>query len=404
VNALDEVDWQALTHAYGSAGDLPRHLRALTSPDTLARDQAYEALYSSVCHQTSAWEASAQVAAVLIELAGDPATPDRHRILEFLAALAIGHDRWLLPGSFPVAKERRDVARKASLTAAELERELQQWVDDAPTDRLRRSRAITVEFQDPVVDRDGQRWALDAYDSVRRGVPVYRDASDSEDRKVRLWAAYLLGWFPEEQAGSLPHLVRRVEVDPDSSVAATAAIAIGLIAPAAEVAPWQRLRRWLGDEESLKRWAGAIALARQTASPDFSVVRALYDCVGGADRLPHDVPYLDGDLASLAALTLAKLQAEAAPERLEVLAGRLASWSAERWPDAIVQALLQIAFPDGPIPDQTRFSQLTAEQRAVVRALTGAPDVWKYRDVRELVGGYNLPEERERLRRWARAG
>jgi hypothetical protein len=154
VNALDEVDWQALTHAYGSAGEVPPQLQALTSPDALARDHACEELYASVCHQGSAYEASAPVAAVLIELAGDPATPDRHRVLEFLAALAIGHDRWLLPGSYPVTKVRRDVARKASLTEAELERELQQWVADAPTDRLRRTRASTAEFQDPVADHD----------------------------------------------------------------------------------------------------------------------------------------------------------------------------------------------------------------------------------------------------------
>jgi HEAT repeat protein len=112
-----------------------------------------------------------------------------------------------------------------------------------------------------------------------------REALDCGDPEVRLWAAYLLGWFPEERGASLPPLVRRLEVEPDPSVAATTAIATGLVAPAADAATWRALVGRLRAQQHVERWAAAIALARMDQLPDRGVVEALYRCVRHAEPL-----------------------------------------------------------------------------------------------------------------------
>jgi hypothetical protein len=159
VNDLATVDWGSLTHAYGPAGDLPDQLRALASADPSMRARAREELDSRVCHQGSRFEASAHVAPFLIDLAGDPATPDRPGVLRLLAALAIGFDRWWLPATYPVAEVRRDVGRKARLTLEELQRELDDWVAGAPTGRIRAARALDAESREVTEERDAERWA-----------------------------------------------------------------------------------------------------------------------------------------------------------------------------------------------------------------------------------------------------
>jgi hypothetical protein len=403
VQRLDQIDWGALTHAYGSAADVPSHLRALTSPDPSMRERAYDQLSAAVCHQGSRYEASAHVATFLIQLVADAGAPDRHTALELLAALAIGYDRWWLPGSYPVAEVRRAAARKATLTVEELERELEEWVQAAPTASVRRCREVDAVLQDVAENRDGQRWGLEAYDAVRRGVAVYRDALGSSDRQVRLWAAYLLGWFPEERPVSLPSLGRRLAIEADPSVAATAATATGLIARTSETSAWAALMRRLRSRRQVERWAAAIALARLNPAPGALVVKELYACVRHVESLlAHQIPYLEGDLASLAALTVTELAGDAAPEALDVLCGRLLDWPAQRPADSIVHSLFKLAFPDGPVADQSAFVDLTDDQRKVVSALAAAPTVWTYADVRELVNEHGLPDGEEALRRYAR--
>jgi hypothetical protein len=401
---LATVDWGSLTHAYGSAEDIPDQLRALASADPSTRARAHEELDSRVCHQGSRFEASEHVAPFLVDLASDPTTPDRPGVLRLLAALAIGFDRWWLPATYPVAEVRRDVGRKAGLTLEGLQRELDDWVAGAPTGRIRAARAADAETREVTEERDAEKWALAAYDAVRRGVGVYREALDCGDPEVRLWAAYLLGWFPEERDASLPPLVRRLEVEPDPSVAATTAIATGLVAPAADAATWRALVGRLRAQQHVERWAAAIALALMDQSPDRGVVEALYRCLRHAEPLLlHRVPYLEGDLPGLAALALADLEAAAAPERLDVLADRLVGWPASRPADAMVSALLTAAFPDGFAPEGAAFEELTPGQRKAVRALATAPGIWAFYDVRVLVGECGLPDDQQSLRAYAGA-
>jgi hypothetical protein len=81
------VNWEALTHAHGAAGDVPRHLEGLRSDDAGVREASLEALYDSLWHHGHLWPATAAAVPVLLELVADPAVPDRSLVALFLADL-----------------------------------------------------------------------------------------------------------------------------------------------------------------------------------------------------------------------------------------------------------------------------------------------------------------------------
>jgi hypothetical protein len=56
---FEAVDWGGLTHAYGSAQDVPARIKALVAPDADVRSAALGELCSSICHQGSVCTASA---------------------------------------------------------------------------------------------------------------------------------------------------------------------------------------------------------------------------------------------------------------------------------------------------------------------------------------------------------
>src|SRR5262245_1577841 len=93
VNDLDETPWGKLTHAYGSAADVPDLLRALrtASPDLRGEDSPLWHLFGNIWHQGTVYEATAYAVPFLIELAVDRRTPDRVGILSLLAEIARGN-------------------------------------------------------------------------------------------------------------------------------------------------------------------------------------------------------------------------------------------------------------------------------------------------------------------------
>ncbi len=66
---LDAQPWASYTHAYGSAEDVPGHLRALAGDDDAAADEAQSELYGSILHQGSVYEASAKAVPFLARTA-----------------------------------------------------------------------------------------------------------------------------------------------------------------------------------------------------------------------------------------------------------------------------------------------------------------------------------------------
>jgi len=92
MDALDQIPWKDLTHAYGSATDVPDLLRSLrtASPDLQGEDSPLWQLFGNIWHQGTVYEATAYAVPFLIELAVDRCTPDRVGILSLLAEIAKG--------------------------------------------------------------------------------------------------------------------------------------------------------------------------------------------------------------------------------------------------------------------------------------------------------------------------
>lgn len=92
MDALNQIPWKDLTHAYGSAADVPDLLRSLrtASPDLQGEDSPLWQLFGNICHQGTVYEATSYAVPFLIELAVDRSTPDRVGILSLLAEIAKG--------------------------------------------------------------------------------------------------------------------------------------------------------------------------------------------------------------------------------------------------------------------------------------------------------------------------
>ncbi|MDI2127640.1 HEAT repeat domain-containing protein [Yinghuangia seranimata] len=340
--AFEDVDWASLTHAYGPADDVPGQLAALRSGEQAVRDTAYWRLYGNVFHQGDRYAATPYAARHLISVAADPATPERHRALGLLARLAIGYDDAYLPRGFDAGLLRAEAARIAALDPEQARRELAEWVAEAPNEDIARNRAYHLEVFDVAHERDAVRWALESYDAVRAGTAVYRALLEDPSPAVRIGAAYLLGWFPEDAARSVSALVEVLRSETHPPVAATAAVAAALLGGGPAVARWAEAA--LADPAEVVAWAGAVVLALRYAGTGPGAVRVypaslddealherviavlrahiadapdLPDAPGGEDLddvvgefedyVPQPegdagsrVPYLDGDLAGLA--------------------------------------------------------------------------------------------------------
>ncbi|MGW7424549.1 HEAT repeat domain-containing protein [Streptomyces sp. NPDC054813] len=84
---IDEVDWAALRHAYGSAEDVPGLLRALASPDAAEREVALDGMYGSVHHQGNVYDSTLACVPFLFALASRAEVRDRGAIVELLVSI-----------------------------------------------------------------------------------------------------------------------------------------------------------------------------------------------------------------------------------------------------------------------------------------------------------------------------
>ncbi|WP_250008822.1 HEAT repeat domain-containing protein [Actinoplanes sp. M2I2] len=376
---LDDVPWSDLHHALGPADDVPAQLRALRSGEAGVREKALWNLSRSVFHEGTRYEASAAAVPFLLELVASPGTPARAALIELLVALAIGDDGSHLPSAFPIDELRSAAAGREALP-----------VGGGRPDRLD---ALTEADQ----DRLQARIELNAYEAVGAGVPLFTALLSDGDVAVRRLAAGALGWFPGDDPAALTtSALTSVLADEDASVAATAAISLGLLGVAPEGA--------LSDPRELVRDAAAIALAtvHGRAAPR-AVTERLLRRAGTEERT--EVPYLDGDLSGYAARSLRLVLPDDTDEALDVLLTRI---PAVRGPEAlpVVDEALRWAFPGGPIAAGTPFGDLTERQRRVIRALAASPPTWQtldraVGDFLWLIGAYGLPRDAAGMRAYA---
>lgn len=85
---LDDIGWQALCHAYGSAQDVPGWLRGLVDPDPAVREESLDAMYGAVHHQGDVYDSTVAAVPYLIEALSTPGLPGRDGIAKLLTSIA----------------------------------------------------------------------------------------------------------------------------------------------------------------------------------------------------------------------------------------------------------------------------------------------------------------------------
>lgn len=185
LSGVDDVPWNRVHHAYGTAQDVPDLLRALGSSDEQTRSQAHYRLRGNIYHQGTRWEASSHVVPFLVELAVDSGTPQRSLVVQLLRRVGLGDVRDEdLPfdpqEAFQLADGATD-AQVARMVAVLYDDELD--LDEIPDDVQ-----IAVDA----------RWQRDCYHRAAEQVATYRGWLVDDDAEVGAHAAELLAWFPAD--------------------------------------------------------------------------------------------------------------------------------------------------------------------------------------------------------------
>jgi hypothetical protein len=109
---FEAVDWAGLSHAYGSAEDIPFLVRSLVSPDADERSEALDGLFGSICHQGTVYAASAPAIPFLARAAVAAPDPDqRALIVHLMAGMSRQHgEDWSDPSTFSGAVRSRVAA------------------------------------------------------------------------------------------------------------------------------------------------------------------------------------------------------------------------------------------------------------------------------------------------------
>jgi hypothetical protein len=378
LNALGDVPWADLTHAYGSAADIPDLIRGLTSPDGEVRKSSRLRLWSSIFHQGTRWEASSYAVPFLLELAADASVADRREILDLLVHLAVGYQGLWLRHGF----QREEVRREQE-----------------------------------ALDSEGNEWKVDlvnVHDAVLAHAPRLIELAEHDpDTGVRRAAVYALAFLPGAAECSLRALARVIAREGDETGLANAVLAEGLLAggrdhrePQLDGPPLATLA---SDPRPLVRYAGASALARVSAAAGAVDPTAVDALIGVLAEHPDalagsGLAWNDGDLASLGWIVIEATVPVFGIELVERAATTLRSLDGSR-AVTLTQVLLSRLFPYGVSPPPQRASRLTPEQRVLVATLASEPMIWTERGMRSgnfslMLTGHGLPGDAGSMQRY----
>jgi hypothetical protein len=394
---LESVGWASLTHAYGSAEDVPGLLEDLRSPDGEVRNAAQYELYGNIFHQGTRYEASAYAVPFLLELVADPATPGRHEVVRLLSCLAVGYGQYHVATGFPIDELRDTVARVPDETWQRWSAAMRDWYDVVRTGRR----------QPPPLDKDElrlleRRHELAAYDAVRAGVPVLLACLTDPDAEVVGEAVQALAWFPEAADAIRPGLLAIAADDGQPvRIAGAALVGLGLLGGTLTPPVADLLDQQLGGAEPHLRWSAAVAWALLTGDdvPD-PVIAELRTWAVTDDRA--DEPTIWEASPADVALELLDRVAPAVAEqvRADRVAEALAEEPTSNWHNHF-NVVLDRAFPEMDRDHGRGFAELTSGQREVVRWLTRNPQVFGTSGPAGPLRQYGLPTTYEALRAYA---
>ncbi len=356
---LNDVAWETLKHACGSASDVPAQLRALANRNRKRRDEALYALYGNIFHQGTRYSASGHAIPYLIELCRDDSVRDKFEIVDLIRHLVAGYFNVTEPGMWNDGEQLNDWGRMVPVASLNVEG---QGATDA-LDALRRT-----------------------YAEALRGIEVYFELLRSGDERTRASVAVLLACFSRHRETIAPALRDAFAREAAPPVRACLAFALGRVGES------ELLRRACCDVSPLVRLYAAMALVRTVRDPD--VVQRIASGFGmriDVRDLACSGGNLDGDLSA----ALADVPPELAEPALSLMMRALAE-ARGFGTLPIVRAILRAAFPE-PADDQPPLSPdtVTPGQREVLTAMVRTQDMWSIGNVTALLSQHGLPCDRK---------
>jgi hypothetical protein len=332
---LDQIDWAALSHAYGSAQDIPELIRALDSTDPTLRRHAQERLEVGPFHQGTHYSCLPEMVSLLVERIATTDGTDRVWILRYLATITPVRSWYASPRLEDIPPIIRD------------------------TVRAQRRASAPVAYR--VLARTAEH--LDTYLNCLR---------DSDER-VRAAAAGLCVRFEQERHRVLPRLVAQFSSESSRSVKAVLAYALGAVAT-------PELRQQMESivvgqhAEGLVRAAAAFGLfASLGARNQRSVVAAAAGVINARPHLIEELERLfEGPLAGFSPRARLLSALEELPRACAAL---FIPGLTDRFEHAAsghlhyLDVLEAIAFGGMEVADSARADDLSDEQLNILNAL-----------------------------------
>lgn len=409
---LDQIEWASLEHAYGSAEDVPQLIRDLASDDPTVRDEAFYAAYGNIFHQGTRYQATAPAVPFLLEILDQPDYAAHDELLYLLAHLVMGYGEAYMPFGFAdaIAAMREDLA------------ELQ-----ARTPEQRAEEDGDAEWGS---DEEWLGWIVAITDEARQGVPRFIQLLGEGRERVRVAAAFMLSWLPEEAEMFAPALWEAANNDRSDTVRANALIALALALDDdafAEYVP--EVLGMLSDGEPIVQFAAAVALG--TRAPDDSpdaVTQILLDAVARAGAEEEEdadaddveegdeeargepswmIPWFDGEIGAYASAVLAVACADDPERVVHAVAAALPGMHTMQAANA-AGTVLQLIFPEGW--DEDAANELEPLQREFLGVLAEVRSPWflgdaTYGNFSLMLTDFGLPGTQDDMRAFiARTG
>lgn len=356
---LDSVPWNALTHAYGSANDVPELLRDLGSADEKHCNAAIYELYGNIWHQGTVYEASSYAVPFLIQILGDENNPCRDQILMLLSDLANGtsyHDVHQHLASYRPPDENLQEKIKTELT-----------------------------------------WVRNTINAVGEGLPVYLKLLDGNNEHLRQCTVALLGRIGSFHP-KIPGILRQcLNSETNESTIAGLLIALGNAKGSSEevVASGGTCLPFVDAKHTpLVRIAAAISLASfQKEQASEKVVAALLEGMtanGELEELFSSIPWNE-DLSCTCCSLLPDL-GERARSILPALIGIMEKPEHSSGILSLLETTVQFAFAGHSPTNLATRKELNHEQIRLIRAIAGNPGVWLFADSSQVLRKHGLPD------------
>jgi hypothetical protein len=238
LEGLDQIEWNKLHHAYGTAEDVPDLIRSLTHPSRDVRQSAYSELYGNLWHQGTIYEATAYAVPFLIEVAASESTPDRHEVLSYLGSLA--------EGSSFIAAHQNMFAKLKYEPEGNLDAELS--------------------------------WVQKTRDAVLIGEDMYLNALQSDQQTLACAAAFVLSRFPKHAGKFVPAIMARFDKIQTDTVTRCGLMILtaNLASPDPAHTSWL-LKAFEQEHVAVVRTAIATAAVSTGSADDDSIIAFLLD-------------------------------------------------------------------------------------------------------------------------------